>query len=152
MRCPFCRHPESRVIDSRASDDSQAIRRRRECPQCSRRFTTIETASLQVVKRSGAIEPFSREKIIAGVSKACQGRPVGEDDLALLAQQVEESIRSTGVSQIHAHDIGLTILDPLRRLDTIAYLRFASVYSNFETLEDFEEAIAVLRRDAPPTA
>ena len=84
--------------------------------------------------------------------KACQGRPVGEDDLALLAQQVEESIRSTGVSQIHAHDIGLTILDPLRRLDTIAYLRFASVYSNFETLEDFEEAIAVLRRDAPPTA
>ena len=152
MRCPFCRHPESRVIDSRASDDSQAIRRRRECPQCSRRFTTIETARLQVVKRSGAIEPFSREKIIAGVGKACQGRPVGEDDLALLAQQVEESIRSTGVSQIHAHDIGLTILDPLRRLDTIAYLRFASVYSNFETLEDFEEAIAVLRRDAPPTA
>ena len=152
MRCPFCRHPESRVIDSRASDDSQAIRRRRECPQSSRRFTPIETASLQVVKRSGALAPFSREKIIAGVGAACPGRPVGEDDLALLAQQVEESIRSTGVSQIHAHAIGLTILDPLRRLDTIAYLRFASVYSNFETLEDFEEAIAVLRRDAPPTA
>ena len=92
MRCPFCRHPESRVIDSRASDDSQAIRRRRECPQCSRRFTTIETASLQVVKRSGAIEPFSREKIIAGVGKACQGRPVGEDDLALLAHQVHRRL------------------------------------------------------------
>ncbi|MDO4888317.1 MAG: transcriptional regulator NrdR [Actinomycetaceae bacterium] len=149
MRCPFCRHVESRVIDSRASDDGQAIRRRRECSNCSRRFTTIETASLQVVKRSGASEPFSRDKIIAGVGKACQGRPVGEDDLALLAQQVEEKIRSTGTSQIEAHDIGLAILEPLRCLDMIAYLRFASVYSNFDTLDDFEKAIADLRAEVP---
>lgn len=149
MRCPFCRHHESRVIDSRASDDGQVIRRRRECLNCSRRFTTIETSSLQVVKRSGATEAFSREKIIAGVGKACQGRPVNEDDLARLAQQVEETIRATGVSQIEAHEIGLAILKPLRELDMIAYLRFASVYSNYNTLEDFEKAIQELR-DNPP--
>lgn len=98
-----------------------------------------------MVKRSGATEAFSREKIITGVGKACQGRPVGSDDLARLAQKVEERIRLTGASQIEAHDIGLAILDPLRELDTIAYLRFASVYSNYDSLEDFERAIAELR-------
>ncbi len=147
MHCPFCRHPDSRVIDSRTSDDGQSIRRRRECPNCKRRFTTVESASLTVVKRSGATEPFSREKIIAGVGKACQGRPVGEDDLALLAQQVEEKVRSSGSSQIEAHEIGLAILEPLRKLDTVAYLRFASVYSNFDSLDDFESAIAELRAE-----
>ncbi len=146
MHCPFCRHPDSRVIDSRTTDDGQAIRRRRECPNCKRRFSTMETASLIVLKRSGSSEPFSREKIIAGVGKACQGRPVGEDDLALLAQQVEEKVRASGSSQIDAHEIGLAILEPLRELDDIAYLRFASVYSSFETLDDFEEAIEELRQ------
>ncbi|MFN8048366.1 MAG: transcriptional regulator NrdR [Ancrocorticia sp.] len=146
MHCPFCRHPDSRVIDSRTTDDGMSIRRRRQCPNCKRRFSTMETASLIVVKRSGLTEPFSREKIIAGVSKACQGRPVGEDDIARLAQQVEESVRATGSSQIEAHEIGLAILEPLRDLDHIAYLRFASVYSNFDTLDDFERAIAVLRK------
>lgn len=102
-----------------------------------------------MVKRSGATEQFSRDKIISGVGKACQGRPVSEDQLAVLAQQVEENIRSRGVSQIEAHEIGLEILDPLRELDEIAYLRFASVYSNFDTLEDFERAIEALRRDHP---
>ena len=105
----------------------------------------METASLIVLKRSGSTEPFSREKIIAGVGKACQGRPVGEDDLALLAQQVEEKVRASGSSQIEAHEIGLANLEPLRELDDIAYLRFASVYSSFQTLEDFEDAIGALR-------
>lgn len=105
----------------------------------------METASLIVLKRSGSSEPFSREKIISGVGKACQGRPVGEDDLALLAQQVEEKVRASGSSQIDAHEIGLAILEPLRELDDIAYLRFASVYSSFQTLNDFEQAIADLR-------
>ncbi len=147
MHCPICRYPDSRVIDSRTSDDGLAIRRRRECPHCKKRFTTIETASLSVIKRSGATEPFSREKIMSGVGKACQGRPVSEDDLALLAQQVEEHIRETGAAQISAGDIGLAILEPLRKLDDIAYLRFASVYSNFDSLEDFEKEIAKLRED-----
>ena len=145
MFCPFCRHPDSRVIDSRTSDDGLSIRRRRQCPECSRRFTTTETASLNVVKRSGVVEPFSREKVVSGVRKACQGRPVTDIDLALLAQRVEESIRATGTSQIDANEIGLAILSPLRELDEVAYLRFASVYQGFDSLDDFESAIALLR-------
>ncbi|MEV7691711.1 transcriptional regulator NrdR [Microbacterium sp. NPDC089189] len=147
MHCPFCRHPDSRVIDSRTSDDGLSIRRRRQCPECGGRFSTLETASLHVIKRSGVTEPFSRDKVISGVRKACQGRPVTEGDLALLAQQVEESIRQTGTSQIDANEIGLSILEPLRDLDEVAYLRFASVYQAFDSLEDFESSIARLRAD-----
>ena len=145
MYCPFCRYSDSRVIDSRTSDDGLAIRRRRQCPQCGRRFSTTETATLNVIKRSGIVEPFSREKIVSGVRKACQGRPVSDADLALLAQRVEESIRATGVAQIEANDIGLAILPPLRELDEVAYLRFASVYQAFDSLDDFESAITLLR-------
>jgi len=145
MFCPFCRHPDSRVIDSRTSDDGLSIRRRRQCPECGRRFSTTETASLSVIKRSSIVEPFSREKIVSGVRKACQGRPVSDADLALLAQRVEETIRATGVAQIDANDIGLAILPPLRELDEVAYLRFASVYQGFDSLEDFESAITLLR-------
>ena len=145
MRCPFCRHSDSRVVDSRVTDDGAAIRRRRQCQECDRRFTTLESASLTVVKRSGATEPFSRGKVVTGVRKACQGRPVSEDDLALLAQRVEEQVRQTGVAEIEAHEIGLSILAPLRELDEVAYLRFASVYQGFDSLGDFEAAIALLR-------
>ena len=150
MHCPFCRHTDSRVIDSRTADDGSSIRRRRQCPECNRRFTTLESASLSVAKRSGASEPFSRAKVLVGVRKACQGRPVTEDDLALLAQRVEESVRAQGSAEIDAHEIGMAILGPLRELDEVAYLRFASVYQGFESLEDFEAAIGVLRteRDA----
>lgn len=145
MHCPFCRHPDSRVIDSRTSDDGLSIRRRRQCPECGRRFSTTETASLTVIKRSGVVEPFSREKVMSGVRKACQGRPVTESDLAILAQQVEESVRSAGQAQLDANDIGLAVLPHLRELDVIAFLRFASVYQAFESLEDFESAITQLR-------
>ena len=93
MNCPFCRHDDSRVVDSRPADDGSLIRRRRECLECGRRFTTSETSVLLVIKRSGATEPFSREKVISGVRKACQGRPVNDDDYALLAQRVEEALR-----------------------------------------------------------
>lgn len=145
MHCPFCRHPDSRVMDSRTSEDGSAIRRRRQCPECGARFSTTETASLTVIKRSGVIEPFSREKIVSGVRKACQGRPVTDADLRLLAQDVEEAVRATGVAQIDANDIGLAILQPLRLLDEVAYMRFASVYQNWENLDDFETAIKTLR-------
>jgi len=151
MYCPFCRHSDSRVIDSRTSDDGLSIRRRRQCPECSRRFSTLETASLSVVKRSGVTEPFSREKIAQGVKKACQGRPVTDQDLGQLAQRVEEVIRQTGTSQVEANDIGLAILEPLRELDEVAYMRFASVYQAFESLDDFDEAIASLRSGIPAT-
>jgi transcriptional repressor NrdR len=145
--CPFCRNPDSRVIDSRTSDDGSSIRRRRQCPGCGKRFTTTETASLMVTKRSGVTEPFSRDKVVAGVRKACQGRPVTDADLAMLAQTVEESLRATGAASIDAQEIGLAILDPLRKLDQVAYLRFASVYQAWDDLNDFESAIAELRRD-----
>jgi transcriptional repressor NrdR len=145
MHCPFCRHADSRVVDSRTSDDGSSIRRRRQCPSCGRRFTTVETASLSVVKRSGATEPFSRDKVVSGVRKACQGRPVSSDDLALLAQKVEETLRGAGSAEIDAYEIGLAILGPLRELDEVAYLRFASVYQAFDSLEDFEAAITSLR-------
>ncbi len=107
-----------------------------------------------MIKRSGVVEPFSREKIVSGVRKACQGRPVTDSDLAVLAQRVEESVRASGASQIEANDIGLAILPPLRELDEVAYLRFASVYQGFDSLEDFESAIQSLReeKDAKPTA
>ena len=147
MHCPFCRHGDSRVIDSRVTDYGAAIRRRRQCPACSRLFTTVEVASLTVVKRSGVTESFSRDKIVSGLRKACQGRPVTDDDLARLAQQVEDEVRASGLAQIDAHEVGLAILEPLRRLDEVAYLRFASVYKAFETLSDFEEAIALLRAE-----
>jgi transcriptional repressor NrdR len=145
--CPFCRHSDSRVIDSRVTDDGTAIRRRRSCPECNRRFTTVETASITVVKRSGAGEPFSRPKVLVGVRKACQGRPVDEDALQMLAQRVEEDIRATGCSEISSQDVGMAVLGPLRELDEVAFLRFASVYRGFESLDDFEAEIALLRAE-----
>ncbi len=147
MYCPYCRHPDSRVIDSRTGDDGAAIRRRRSCPACGRRFTTQETVILTVAKRSGVTEPFNRDKIVRGVRRACQGRPVTEDQLALLAQQVEDVIRGKGSGEIPSHEVGLAILGPLRDLDEVAYLRFASVYRGFESLADFEEEIATLRAE-----
>ena len=150
MNCPFCRNDDSRVIDSRGTEDGTAIRRRRQCPACGRRFSTVETASLAVIKRSGATEPFSRAKVVSGVRKACQGRPVTEDQLALLAQRVEEAVRATGCAEIPSNEVGLAILGPLRELDEVAYMRFASVYRSFSSIEDFEKEIAELRRTTPP--
>lgn len=145
MQCPFCRHHDTRVLDSRAADDGAAIRRRRQCLQCDRRFTTVEQVTLAVVKRSGTTEPFSREKVISGVRKACQGRPVSDSDLARLGQQVEEAIRATGSAEVPSHEVGMATLPPLRELDEVAYLRFASVYRSFDSLTDFETEIALLR-------
>jgi len=150
MNCPFCRHDDSRVIDSRPTEEGTAIRRRRECTQCGSRFSTQETSILAIIKRSGATEPFSRDKVINGVRKACQGRPVNDDDLALLAQRVEETLRATGQAEIEAQEVGLAILAPLRELDEVAYLRYASVYRNFSSLDDFEGEIALPR--AAPSA
>jgi transcriptional repressor NrdR len=152
MRCPYCRHPDSRVVDSREADDGQLIRRRRSCPECGKRFTTVEEAVLAVVKRSGVTEPFSRTKISSGVRRACQGRPVDEDAIALLAQKVEDTIRARGAAEVPSNEVGLAILGPLRDLDEVAYLRFASVYRSFNSLGDFEREIAALRADREPDA
>ncbi len=154
MHCPYCRHTDTRVLDSRVAEDGGAIRRRRTCPECSKRFSTVEQMQLVVVKRSGATEPFTREKAVSGVRKACKGRPVSEDDLARLGQTVEDTLRAGGSAEIPAHEVGLAILAPLRELDEVAYLRFASVYRGFESIDDFEAEIAALRMEhaaaAPP--
>ena len=151
MRCPFCKVDDSRVVDSRTVDEGAAIRRRRECAACGRRFTTAETSVLLVAKRSGVVEPFSRAKVVTGVRKACQGRPVSDDDLALLAQRVEDALRAGGHAEVPAMEVCLAILSPLRELDEVAYLRFASVYRSFDTLEDFEAEIALLRAEGDAT-
>ncbi len=151
MHCPYCRHADTRVLDSRVTDEGGAIRRRRTCPVdsggCGKRFSTVEQMQLVVVKRSGATEPFAREKAIAGVRKACKGRPVTEDDLSRLGQRVEDTLRGDGWAEVPAHEVGMAILAPLRLLDEVAYLRFASVYRSFESADDFEAEIAVLRAE-----
>jgi transcriptional repressor NrdR len=157
MRCPYCRNADSRVVDSREQDEGQVIRRRRACQECGRRFTTLEEATLAVIKRSGVTEPFSRQKVVSGVRRACQGRPVDEDALAQLAQAVEDTVRAAGVAEVPSAEVGLAILGPLRALDEVAYLRFASVYQSFSSIDDFEKAILELRgehraRTAPPPA
>lgn len=147
MRCPFCKNDDTRVVDSRVADDGQVIRRRRSCNECGRRFSTVETAVLSVVKRNGISEPFLREKVMQGVRRACQGRQVDEDALAKLAVQVEDTVRSSGSAEIPSNEVGLAILGPLRDLDEVAYLRFASVYRSFESADDFQREIDSLRRD-----
>ena len=149
MRCPFCRCADSRVVDSREADEGQVIRRRRSCTSCGKRFTTVEEPVLAVVKRSGVTEPFSRDKVVRGVGRACQGRPVDPDAIALLAHKVEETVRSSGTAEVPSHEVGLAILRPLRELDEVAYLRFASVYRAFTSVADFEKEIAELK--ARPT-
>ena len=146
MYCPFCRHHDTKVLDSRVAEDGCSIRRRRCCQSCEQRFTTLELMQLTVVKRSGATEAFDRDKAIAGVRKACKGRPLTEDDLARLGHVVEDTLRGSGQAEFASHEIGMAILEPLRELDEVAYLRFAAVYKQFESAEDFEIEIAALRK------
>ena len=152
MHCPYCRNTDTKVLDSRVSDDGSAIRRRRACGECNRRFSTVEQMQLTVLKRSGATEPFDRQKAISGARKACKGRPVTEDDLACLGQTVEDALRDKGWAEVPANEVGLAILGPLRALDEVAYLRFASVYHAFESAEDFEAEIAMLRAEQSVSA
>ena len=152
MHCPYCRNTDTRVLDSRVADDGGAIRRRRSCSECGKRFSTVEQMQLVVLKRSGATEPFARDKAISGVRKACKGRPVSEDDLDCLGQKVEDTLRGEGWAEVPAHVVGMAILTPLRELDEVAYLRFASVYKAFESAEAFEDEIAILRAERAAAA
>ena len=144
MHCPYCRSTDTRVLDSRVADDGASIRRRRTCSACAEGFTTVEMMQLTVPKRSGASEPFTREKAISGVRKACKGRPVSDDDLARLGQQVEDTLREGGSAEVAAHEVGLAVLEPLKALDEVAYLRFASVYKASGSVDDFAAEIASL--------
>ena len=148
MRCPICSHDDTKVVDSRAAEDGTAIRRRRQCPECSYRFSTrerLEEVVLQVVKRSGDRTPFNRLKIIAGVSAASKGRPVEEEQIEVLADKVEEALRATG-NEVTSAQVGHEVLEQLRELDEVAYLRFASVYKNFDQAADFRRELALLKK------
>lgn len=153
MRCPFCGHHESRVVDSRDTDEGRAIRRRRECEECHQRFTTFERGEqVQVLieKRSGKRELFEREKLIDGVVKACTGRPVNFEQIEKLADDVIETLLSSGGNVVRSADLGKEILERLRNLDEVAYLRFASVYKDFKELTDFERELGLLQKKIPP--
>ena len=145
MQCPFCKSPSTEVIDTRECENGTSVKRRRRCRKCDRRFTTVESTQLLVSKKSGRFELFDEGKIVKGLKKACKGRPVTTEDILSIAQQVEDSIRSEGVVRVSSRQIGLAILEPLKKLDAVAYLRFASVYENFTCAEDFKRAAADLQ-------
>ena len=153
MRCPNCSSVDDKVVDSRLADEGVAIRRRRECLGCGRRFTTferIEEVGLVVVKRSGLREPFRRPKVVAGVRAAAKNRPVSADQLETLAGDVEEALRLEG-SEVSSARVGAIVLERLRALDEVAYVRFASVYKGFDDPGDFErEIVALTKTDRPP--
>jgi transcriptional repressor NrdR len=152
VRCPSCSSVDDKVVDSRQADDGSAIRRRRECLQCGRRFTTferVEEVPLVVVKRSGEREPFDRLKVVAGLKAACKNRPVADVALDALATEVEESLRLDG-PEVTSQQIGLAVLERLRHTDEVAYVRFASVYKGFDDPSDFEREIGLLTKNAEP--
>lgn len=154
MRCPYCSSEEDKVVDSRVAEEGRAIRRRRECLGCGRRFTTferIEETPLIVAKRDGAEEPFDRMKISEGIRRACKNRPVSAEQIDALAEEVEEAVRAEGRRRVESAEIGRLVLDRLRTLDDVAYLRFASVYKGFQELTDFErELLSLLKRTSDP--
>jgi transcriptional repressor NrdR len=153
MRCPSCGATDDKVVDSRESEDGAAVRRRRECLVCRSRFSTVERLSgpapLWVVKRSGEREPFAREKLVAGVSAACKNRPVGPEGVEQLALQVEDVLRRSG-GAVTSEQIGVAVLDRLRELDEVAYLRFASVYKGFDSAGDFAREAGLLPKQTAP--
>lgn len=152
MRCPFCGNPEDKVVDSRSVEDGRATRRRRECEKCGQRYTTFERLDelpLLVTKRSGETAPFEREKLLSGIRKACTNRPVTDADLEKLADDVVEAVRQGG-NEVKSSDLGREVLERLRSLDEVAYLRFASVYKDFQELDDFEKELGELQKKVPP--
>src|SRR6266540_2013845 len=146
MRCPWCGYPDDKVVDSRSAEGGASVRRRRECFRCGRRFTTferLEEVSLSVVKRDGSKEPFDRSKVVAGVMKAIKNRPVSEKHVSQLVDRVEEKLRRKA-PVVTTQEVGVEVLTLLRRLDDVAYLRFASVYKDFQELTDFERELGIL--------
>jgi transcriptional repressor NrdR len=153
MRCPQCGTRDTRVVDSRDLDESATIRRRRECPACSARFTTyerVEAARLVVVKRDGTRQEFDREKLAAGLAKALTRRPVPDDAAERAADSIETELRGSGLSEIPSSRVGALAMDRLRALDHIAYIRFASVYQSFEDLEDLKREVDELLAEGKP--
>jgi len=153
MRCPYCDSEEDKVVDSRLAEEGRAIRRRRECIGCGRRYTTFERAEevpLLIAKRSGEEEPFDRDKVIEGIHRACKNRPVSHAEILAIADDVEEAMRADARRPIPSAEIGREVLERLRLIDEVAYLRFASVYKDFQELNDFERELGLLAKKSPP--
>ena len=153
MFCPYCGNEEDKVVDSRIAEEGRAIRRRRECLECGRRYTTFERAEevpLLVAKRNGVEEPFDIEKVVSGIRMAVKNRPVTDAEVTELAEDVEEAMRADSRRPIPSSEIGREVLERLRDLDDVAYLRFASVYKDFQELDDFEREMGVLLKRSPP--
>lgn len=153
VRCSACGHLDSKVVDSRQSDDGGAIRRRRQCLACGQRFTTFErpeAATLAVVKRSGERQPFDRGKVVAGVRSAVKARPVGEGEVVALAAAVEDEMRQVPGGEVTSERVGRAVLERLREVDAIAAVRFASVYKGFDDLADFEHELTLLTKRTAP--
>lgn len=148
MRCKFCGHEESKVLDSRPVEEARAVRRRRECLECGRRFTTYERADpapLMVVKRDGRREPFDRSKMLAGLIRACGKRPVSMEAMDLLVDDVEREVRRNGAQEVVSSLIGDLVMERLRRLDDVAYVRFASEHRRFQDVDSIAEEIETLK-------
>jgi transcriptional repressor NrdR len=148
MRCPFCRHDDTQVVDSRVSEDGAAIRRRRRCPACDKRFTTYERVS--VVKKDGSRTEFDRRKIVASMQLALRKRPVAADAIDAAVARIEYQLLGSGEREVRSERLGELVMNELRELDTIAYVRFASVYRRFEDVSEFEDVIEEFRRAATP--
>src|SRR5947209_6354657 len=152
MRCPYCRSDDTRVIDSRDTEEGNAIRRRRECSGCRQRFTTFERAEgvgLVVVKRDGTREAFDRAKVVSGLTKACANRPISDRKIRAMCDEIEEALREAG-AEVPSQDIGREVLSKLKDTDEIAFVRFASVYREFQNVADFQRVIRELEKTAPP--
>ncbi len=144
MRCPFCGHEETQVKDSRPSEDNSSIRRRRSCPACGARFTTFERVQLRelmVIKKDGARTIFDREKLVRSISISCRKRPVNPDQIELITNSIQRRLESSGETEIPTKVVGELVMDALKELDRVAYLRFASVYKDFQETDDFRKFI-----------
>lgn len=144
MHCPFCAHPETKVIDSRLVADGEQIRRRRECISCSERFTTFESAELvmpRIIKQNGTREPFNEDKLHSGIQRALEKRPVGVEDIEASLTRIKQKLRALGEREVPSRQLGEWVMDELRKLDEVAYVRFASVYRSFKDLEEFRAEI-----------
>ncbi len=144
MRCPSCQHVDSKVVDSRASSDASAIRRRRECLDCGFRFSTyeqIELLNLNVIKKNGHREPYRQEKLKGGVYRALEKRPVSDKEVRKMITDIEQEIQSLGANEIPVEKIGEIVMNKLREVDEVAYIRFASVYRSFKDIESFKEEL-----------
>ncbi len=152
MRCPWCAHEDDKVVDSRSVERGAAIRRRRECRSCRRRYTTferVEDLGLTVIKRDGTKEPYVREKLVSGIEKSLANRPVTDEQVATVAGKVEARLRRKG-PQVTSQDVGLEVLAELKKLDQVAYVRYASVYKDFQEISDFERELGMLLQKRSP--